>query len=336
MPRIATRPTSPSPSPPAGRRSVSRRDTRSRTATRRAVSRRTTIRDAASRRTCEPPVQGRPLGRFLDAEGRPRELLARAGHGGSVLVLDRDASTLCDRRLVAHLAADEPPQNVALVCRHYLDDIHGRWCRPLEPEDLELAPFAEHESDRPTDLDEYDTDLPGRDGELYRLAPLGGDGPSIPHLRWCRRPADAHGVAPEPVSLRDVVAAIEDYEPARTLTARALSRHRYDPLVSVTLLHNELSRCRSSRIVLNRGLREAVLEATRTRELSLSEIASRCGMVKRDRRGRLSGETSWLARRIGLMPEGGERAATPWVHSDVLGLIARRGLNIAPREVELG
>ena len=33
----------------------------------------------------------------------------------------------------------------------------------------------------------------------------------------------------------------------------------------------------------------------------------RCGRVKRDARGNVSGETSWLARRIGQMPEGGEQ-----------------------------
>ena len=67
----------------------------------------------------------------------------------------------------------------------------------------------------------------------------------------------------------------------------------------------------------------------------MSEIATRCGRTKRDSRGNLSGETSWLARRLGLLPEGGQTTPTPWVHSDVLGLIARRGLGIAPREVEL-
>jgi len=61
----------------------------------------------------------------------------------------------------------------------------------------------------------------------------------------------------------------------------------------------------------------------------------RCGRVKRDRRGNVSGETSWLARRLGLLPEGGERVPTPWIHSEVLALIARRGLGLCPREVEL-
>ena len=48
-----------------------------------------------------------------------------------------------------------------------------------------------------------------------------------------------------------------------------------------------------------------------------------------------SGETSWLARRIGQTPEAGQDQPTPWVHSDVLALIARDGLAMSPNEVEL-
>jgi hypothetical protein len=67
----------------------------------------------------------------------------------------------------------------------------------------------------------------------------------------------------------------------------------------------------------------------------MSEIAIRCGRFKRDRSGRRSGETSWLARRIGQMPEGGQARPTPWIHSDTLALIARDGLGLSPHEVEL-
>ena len=52
--------------------------------------------------------------------------------------------------------------------------------------------------------------------------------------------------------------------------------------------------------------------------------------------GHVTGETSWLARRLGILPEGGKEAPTPWIHSDVLALIARRGLGLSPREVEAG
>ncbi|MFZ2114172.1 MAG: hypothetical protein WAU77_10655 [Solirubrobacteraceae bacterium] len=71
------------------------------------------------------------------------------------------------------------------------------------------------------------------------------------------------------------------------------------------------------------------------RGMTMSEIALRCGRTKRDRTGRVSGETSWLARRIGQAPESGEEHLSPWVQSDVLALIAREGLGVCPREVEL-
>jgi hypothetical protein len=60
-----------------------------------------------------------------------------------------------------------------------------------------------------------------------------------------------------------------------------------------------------------------------------------CGRIKHDRRGNGSGETSWLARRVGLLPSTPGDRPNPWVHSDTLALIARDGLGIAPREVEL-
>jgi hypothetical protein len=90
-----------------------------------------------------------------------------------------------------------------------------------------------------------------------------------------------------------------------------------------------------SHIVLNRGLREAVVDAVTCNAVTLSEIAIRCGRIKREENGKESGETSWLARRIGLLPEGGHEAPTPWVSSHVLALIARDGLGVAPREVEV-
>jgi hypothetical protein len=152
-------------------------------------------------------------------------------------------------------------------------------------------------------------------------------------LRWLARGA---GRQHEILSVRDVIAGLESYEPARTLTREALARHGRDPRLSVCVLRAELRRIDASRIVLNRGLREAVLEEIRTKGLSASEIAIRCGRMRRDARGNLSGETSWLARRVGLAPESAGRAPTPWIHSDVLALIARSGLGISPREVELG
>ena len=62
------------------------------------------------------------LGRYIDPAGRPREIVMRRGFAGSSLVIDRDAATLGDRRLVAHLAADEPARNATLVCNAYVRD----------------------------------------------------------------------------------------------------------------------------------------------------------------------------------------------------------------------
>jgi hypothetical protein len=291
-------------------------------------------RTAVAARRREEVSAGSPLASYLDDEGRPRELVALPGHRGSVLVLDRDAATLCDRRLIAHLAADEPRENAELVCRHYLEDTDGRWCRSVRPEDLQTDPLHRSEHDEQDEIHGQDSCVVDRDGNAYRLGLVPGERATL-QLRWCRRSAPATGSSWEQTSLREVVAALERYEPMRTLTERALERHGNDSGVTITRLRGEFDRLCASPVVLNRGLREAVLDAIDRRGTSMSEIALRCGIVKRDRRGNLSGETSWLARRIGIMPEGGRAAITPWIHSDVLGAIARKGLGISPREVEL-
>jgi hypothetical protein len=259
-------------------------------------------------------------------------VLALPGAAGSVLVVDRDASTLGDRRLVAHLAADEPPENAVLVCESYLRDIRVRRCRcrRVTPEDLELAPFAE---DGPQFASGDDRgELCDQRGHAYRLEPQ-STGMTIPELRWCREaPSGERGL----VSMREAIASLESYEPVRAITMAALASHREDLTISTVVLRFELERLQQSSIVLNRGVREAVLAAVKRRGLSMSEIALRCDRVKRDANDNESGETSWLARRLGLLPESGLSTRTPWIHSDVLALIARRGLGIDPHEVELG
>jgi hypothetical protein len=277
-----------------------------------------------------------PLGRYTDHLGRAREVISRPGAGGSVLVLDCDRETLGDRLLVAHLGADEPAENATIVCADYLVSLpaNGRRCRALKPEDIRTVPFAD-EHEMPVTAEHAPSEEPPTDrlARRYTLEPVGG-GMSIPALRWCRHTAHSpHEL--EPVSVREAIASIESYEPVRTQTALALIRHRASTRLSTTVLRSELVRVQESPIVLNRKLREVVLERVVHDQLSLSEIAIRCGRVKRDRKGNESGETSWLARRIGLLPEGGQRTPTPWVHSDVLALIARSGLGTSPREVEL-
>lgn len=274
------------------------------------------------------------LAGYRDEQGRARELLALPGHGGSVLVLDRDAATLCDRRLVAHLAADEPEENAELVCDHYLKDTGRRWCRRMRPEDLKIPPLA-REAGRASHGPNGQGELvAGRDRSSYRLSPVQGER-CIPQMRWCRGAAESHDRCWKQIGLRSVIGAVESYEPVRTITEQAIALHEEDHSVSVTRLRSELERLDASPVVLNRRLREAVLDAVDRDGTSMSEIALRCGVVKRDHRGKLSGETSWLARRIGIMPEGGEKAITPWIHSEVLGSIARKGLRVSPREVEL-
>jgi hypothetical protein len=275
------------------------------------------------------------LARYSDRHGRLREVVTQPGSGGSLLVIDRDVATRGDRRLVAHLASDEPPVNATFACSDYLGDVRRRFCRALTVEDLRVTPICGHHDANSPDANSPEGDLLDRHNRRYRLGPF-ADGIAVPELRW-QRLSREEGCeeASWPLSLREVVATFESYQPMHALTARALSLHRQGPRLSTSTLRCELERMDKSPIVLNRGLREAVRKAL-ANGLSMGEIARRCGRLKRDTRGNLSGDTSWVARRVGLLPPAGKSEPTPWIHSDVLALIARRGLNISPREVELG
>lgn len=277
------------------------------------------------------------LGRYTDSHGHPREVIARPGLAGSVLVIDRDAATLGDRRLVAHLGADEAPENAVVASGCYLQQVRrdGCRCRRLVPEDFHSAPFADDQgADWCGEALAGDPDPVDRLGRGYLLE-CRPAGMSIPELRWRRRAPGETLDEPRTVSVREAIAGLESYEPIRTLTSRALALRGNDNTVSTAVIRAELARLRESPIVLNRGLREAVIAAMERYGLSMSEIAIRCGRVKYDRAGNESGETSWLARRLGILPEGGRETPTPWIHSDVLALIARDGLGISPREAEL-
>lgn len=279
---------------------------------------------------CRGESQSRParLGGYRDSCGRRREVIALGGCAGSLLVVDRDATTLCDRRLVAHLGPDEPFGNAALVCHSYISHPSARWCRRLRPDDLLAIPPGEHGFGAPPPTATVDAR-----GYAHRLRPVKRER-SVIELRWCRRRRGCSTGRWEPVGLREVIAALESYYPVRGITAAAIAYHRNDPTIALRQLRSEYRWLCTSPVVLNRALREAVLCAIDRDDLSMSEIALRCGVVKRDKRGKHSGETSWLARRVGLMPEGGAKQITPWIHSDVLALIARKGLRVSPREVE--
>ena len=281
---------------------------------------------------CPPPAtvpdrrtaQEQVLRRYIEDEAR--EVIVRASEDGARLVIDRDLRARGRERLLGRLDPDEPPANASLLCEQYLrTPPELRRCRAPARAD-ELAESAESPP-----RGEPDSCVRGA-GFDHALRAMPGS-MSIPELRWTRTGAAGGTVA---VSLRSAIAVLESYEPFCCHTRHALSRHEDDLTISTTTLSTELTRVLRSPIVLNRGLREAVLAKVKRGETTMSEIAVRCGRLKRGTHGTRSGETSWLARRIGLLPEGGRSVPTPWVHTDVLALIAREGLGIAPREVELG
>jgi hypothetical protein len=286
---------------------------------------------------CEPePCERAPcLGRYVEDETqRVRELISLPRPNGSAFVVDRLARTASDARVVAHLSASEPPENASIVAEMYLADGERRGrCRLLSADDLASTRPASSPTSTASTVLEHAPLLDG-EGYCFRIREL-ATGRSVPELRWARSRLHDEQEPPEVVTLRDVVARLEDYEPARALTIEALAGYREDPSCSTCTLDGELQRLEGSILVLNRGLREAVLAAIEHRGMTMSEIALRCGRTRRDRSGRVNGETSWLARRIGQAPESGEEYPSPWVQSDVLALIAREGLRVCPREVEL-
>lgn len=257
---------------------------------------------------------------------RSRVILAVRRPDATVLVLDCANTALGDARVIAHLDAQEPRENALLLARMYLGDPRRGEPRRLERDDLELRSRTSTTSVEATEP----ATLSDARGHRFEIAPVREDS-EAPELRWTRR-TPGNGAQPEAVSLRETLGALEVYEPACSLTLAAV-QHAAPP-VRAARLRSELDRLQASPIVLNRGLREAVQHAV-AQGTSLSAIALRCGRLKSDSRGRRSGETSWLARRIGQMPEGGKSAPTPWIHSDTLALIAREGLAVSPREVEL-
>jgi hypothetical protein len=275
------------------------------------------------------------LGRYTTPDiSEPREIVSVPGAEGSTLVIDRRARTHADARLVGHLAADEPSENARIVAEMYLTDESKGRCRRVTAQDLELGPPTGSRTTEQSPSFSPDQPLLDPDGYSYRIREVSTDD-AFPARRWTRSRHPGCDQDFDVLTLRHVIARLEDYEPARTLTCEALALRREDPRVSTCQLQCEFDRVTASPIVLNRGLREVVQRKVARGELSTSEIALRCGRVKRDRRGNVSGETSWLARRIGQLPEGGEEEPTRWVHSHVFALIVRQGLGESPHEIEI-
>jgi len=266
----------------------------------------------------EPRPEPLVLGRYDD-----RTIIAIHDAGDGTLLIDKvtDGS---DPRLVGRIDPDEPDGNAQLLAELYLADPTRGRCRRVTDDDFQATVHEPVLSDV-----RWDLALPAEIGEALQLQAVPVEG-SIPAARWTR--TNGAGVR-DVVSVRDVIGQLEDYEPALTFTEAAV-RHHEQADISTILLRGELKRMHASSIVLNRRLREHVQQAV-AGGLTMSEIAIRCGRVKHDEHGRVSGDTSWLARRIGQLPAAGEGTPTPWVHSDVLALVARDGLGVAPREVEV-
>jgi hypothetical protein len=294
-----------------------------------------TKRPAGSSRGAGPGAEGdgareRPLrlASYADARGENREIITVALSHGS-LVIDRLAGSGHDPRLVGRLDADEPAQNAKLLARMYLGDERRGRCRPVTEADLTAGPDG-GEQNGSAEV-QWRAPLVAGIGVLLQIRCLSDDRGKA--LRWTV--TTRTGADRQVLPLRQVFGLLQAYEPAASMTRAALAAHPQSPGVSVCGLRAELDRACNSPIVLNRALRERVERAVATEGLSMSEIATRCGRVKRSRNGSESGETSWLARRIGQLPEAGRNRPTPWVHSDVLALIARDGLGTSPHEVEL-
>ncbi len=89
------------------------------------------------------------LGAYTNENGRKREVISTNAAGGSTLVIDRDALTRLDERLVAHIPADEPAVNPYVMCRLYFEDRQGRHSRRVTTRDREthqptVAPTPPH------------------------------------------------------------------------------------------------------------------------------------------------------------------------------------------------
>lgn len=165
----------------------------------------------------------------------------------------------------------------------------------------------------------------------YWSEPIAGDGVIFyirPYAPWGHRwVAEDDSGKVTPITLRNVCGALEDYEPAHKLTAVAVANGERMGTVA-----NELREQCNTPIVLVRRLREVALEVMAAKGLTLSDVAVGCGRVRRNG----SAETTWLKRRLGIDSEPRGSAPSRWIHTDVLALIARDGLGVAPMDVELG
>lgn len=260
-----------------------------------------------------PHPQVSSLASYHDETGRARELVILAGAGRRV-VIDRDATSRSDARLLGELAQEEEDENARLLVAEYL----GR-----SPHDRRCAAYVDTPGGPPNALSGV---LHDPEGNAYWIqcvhGPRGGA-----DLRWMRRlPADGD---PAPVTLRTVIGALEAYEPATSMTVEVISAH---PGISGSVLRRQIATVRDSHLVLNRGLRDAVVAALDD-GTALAQIAESCGHTRPTARGGTAGDSAWLARRVGLKPDGQE-APYRWIDERVLCEIAE-GLGLRADDVLL-
>ena len=265
--------------------------------------------------------------RYLADDGL-RELVLLDGADGSRLLVDRRETDGTDARLLAHLASDEPDANARLVCSEFLADA-SRGARRLRATDFGAQPEGDGPGPQPSCVSPggpHRRRRPALFPALERNARRAALAPRVPPPGWraalpqrARRRRGARGLRAGLRADSRRRGAVSSRPPGFGLDARRSSC-------------GASSRVRSCS---TGGC--ARLCSTRCSEhgTSFSAIAMACGRIKHDRRGNGSGETSWLARRVGLLPSTPGARPNPWVHSDTLALIARDGLGIAPREVEL-
>ena len=237
------------------------------------------------------------LGRYTERDTEARREIAHLPIAdGSVLVVDRLSGTHGDARLLARLAADEPDENAQILCALYLEDESRGRCRPVTAADLDAAPTTETPDACAV------RELRDDDGILYRVQTVAMDR-RFPELRWTRSILALPAERFETVRLREVIARFEDYEPARSITAHALATHRSD---------------RTSQPAAWRPSSRGSLRARSSSTVGYAKPSSHVspGAIddERDRHSlrprqagpsrQTSGETSWLARRIGLASGG--------------------------------
>jgi hypothetical protein len=163
------------------------------------------------------------LGQYVSEQtGLAREIITLSRPDGSTFVVDCLAHTAKDGRVVAHLMASEPPENASIIVGMYLADDRKGHCSLLSTEDLARIRNASSRAGSATTVLKRSPLLDG-DGYCYRILELSSAG-SVPELRWARLRLHGDEDPPDPLTLRDLVGRLQDYEPAREADRRSARR----------------------------------------------------------------------------------------------------------------